>query len=317
MMKIYSKLLGTIWNNKTRVKKAVGIVTGAVVLRYGRINSIPTNLLSNFTQQVEQVINTDSTVKDALSHKSSSHFIKTGSGILIGNQQISEGSKSTLITRSGALGNSNPGSRGKPDAIQNQNPGGASSSLETISRRLSPEYKDYQQKFNSPPLSQRFDTKNYDPERFKELAKDSKATIEVFHKTTVDEARTAIHAEIEGLVDNAQPIEQPICKSVDLDFKVNGPAPYTHMDVKHPVGSDILRKQNQTIDIKTIAYRMGNEIIDQKERFCRFEQGPESSENVLHLVDLAYVPSHEKEIVKKCCLKGAGSSEGIQFLNDK
>ena len=166
-----------------------------------------------------------------MSHKSSSHFIKTGSGILIGNQQISEGSKSTLITRSGALGNSNPGSRGKPDAIQNQNPGGASSSLETISRRLSPEYKDYQQKFNSPPLSQRFDTKNYDPERFKELAKDSKATIEVFHKTTVDEARTAIHAEIEGLVDNAQPIEQPICKSVDLDFKVNGPAPYTHMDV--------------------------------------------------------------------------------------
>ena len=56
--------------------------------------------------------------------------------------------------------------------------------------------------------------------------------------------------------------------------------------------------------------------INQKERFCEFEQGPESSENVFHIIDLAYVPSPEKEIVKEYCLKGAGSSEGIKFLND-
>lgn len=82
-----------------------------------------------------------------------------------------------------------------------------------MSKHLSQEYKEYQQKFNSPPLSKRFDTKQYDKERFKELAKDSKAKTEVFHKTTVDEARTAIQAEIEGLVDNVQRIEQPICRS--------------------------------------------------------------------------------------------------------
>jgi len=82
-----------------------------------------------------------------------------------------------------------------------------------------------QQNFNSPPLSKRFNTKDYDEERFQELAKDPRANIEAFHKKTADEARTAIHAEIEGLVDNAQRIEQPICKSVDLDFKVDGPAP--------------------------------------------------------------------------------------------
>ena len=57
------------------------------------------------------VINTDGKVKDALSHKSSSHLIKTGSGILIGNQQISEGSKSALRIRSGDLGKSGPGAR--------------------------------------------------------------------------------------------------------------------------------------------------------------------------------------------------------------
>ena len=84
----------------------------------------------------------------------------------------------------------------------NQHGGGASSSMETLSRRLSPEYTDYQQKFNSPPLSERFDTDNFDKELFRELAKDPKAKIEVFHKKTTDEARTAIHAEMEGIVEN-------------------------------------------------------------------------------------------------------------------
>jgi hypothetical protein len=46
-----------------------------------------------------------------------------------------------------------------------QNPGGVSSSMETMSKRLSQEYKEYQQKFNSPPLSKRFETKKYDKER--------------------------------------------------------------------------------------------------------------------------------------------------------
>lgn len=78
----------------------------------------------------------------------------------------------------------------------NQNTGGSYPSMETMSKRLSQEYTEYQQKFNSPPLSQRFDTKKYQQEKFKELAKDTKAKKEVFHKTTVDEARTAIHAEI-------------------------------------------------------------------------------------------------------------------------
>lgn len=105
-MTIYSKLLAKIRNNKTKVKKSIGIVTMAVGLRYGSINPISTNLSSNSTQQVEQVhnyveedvqvVNTDGKVKDGLSRKSSSSLIKTGSGILIGNRQMSEGSKSDL-----------------------------------------------------------------------------------------------------------------------------------------------------------------------------------------------------------------------------
>jgi|GEM_PF-3262436 hypothetical protein len=52
------------------------------------------------------------------------------------------------------------------------------------------------------------------------------------------------------------------------------------MDVKHPVGSEILRKQNSKVDIKTMAFKMGKRIVDQKEKFCELEQGPKSSENV-------------------------------------
>ena len=61
----------------------------------------------------------------------------------------------------------------------------------------------------------------------------------------MNEARIAIYAKIkiEGLVYNSQHIEQPICKSVDRDFKVGKSASYMDMDAKRPMDSEILRKQ--------------------------------------------------------------------------
>ena len=47
-----------------------------------------------------------------------------------------------------------------------------------------------------------------------------------------------------------------------------------------------------------MSYKMGGKLVDQKNRFCNLKQGPKTSKNVLHIVDLAYVPSHEKDIVK-------------------
>ena len=196
---------------------------------------------------------------------------------------------------------------------------GESKSMEELSQTLSQEYSNYQQDFNSPPLSERFDTTNYDQAKFLELGVDPNAKKTVFHKTTVDEARSALHAEMEGHIENPQRLDQSFTKSVDLDFKVDGPYPFTHVDIKHPVGSEILQKQNSPMDLETMAYKMGGKLVDQKNRFCNLEQGPKTSENVLHIVDLAYVPSHEKEIIKEYCLKGAedaGGSEGILFLND-
>ena len=66
-----------------------------------------------------------------------------------------------------------------------------------------------------------------------------------------------------------------------------------------------------------MASDLGESISDQKKRFCGLDQGPRSTRNVLHIVDLCYVPSHEKEIVKDFCVKAAGSPEGILFINTK
>jgi len=126
----------------------------------------------------------------------------------------------------------------------------------------------------------------------------------------------AFQAESEGMIQNVSRLEMPYAKSVNLDFKIDGPYPYTHLDIKQPVGSEILKEQGNSFDIETMGNKIGEKIIAQKERFCKLEEGPKSPENVLHIVDLAYVPPHEQGVVKNAILKGAGSSKGIQFIND-
>jgi len=115
-----------------------------------------------------------------------------------------------------------------------------------------------------------------------------------------------------------QRIKQPICKSINLDFKVDGSGFFTHLESQHFVASEILRKQNQTIAIKIMAYEMGGTIVRQKERFCGLQQGPERSENVLHIVDLRYIsPLEKKDIVKEYYLKGAEDVvSSKEFLNE-
>ena len=190
--------------------------------------------------------------------------------------------------------------------------------METLSQTLSPEYREYQyqQDFNFPPLSERFDTTDYDRVKFLELAKDPNAKKPIFHKKTVDEARAAVQSEMERHIENPQRLEPPFSKSVDLDCAVDGPLPYTHVDFKHPVGSEILEKQQSSDNLETMAYNIGKKSVKQKEAFCGLKQGPETSENVLHVVDLAYVPSHEKDICKDYCGKGSedsGDFEGTLF----
>ena len=97
--------------------------------------------------------------------------------------------------------------------------------MEELSRQLSPEYLTYQQTLNSSPVSDRFDTIHFSHTRFKKLAQDPKARTVVYHKTSVDEARSVLNAEMKGILYNVERIPKPDCKFCDLDFKVTGPAP--------------------------------------------------------------------------------------------
>ena len=68
-----------------------------------------------------------------------------------------------------------------------------------------------------------------------------------------------------------------------------------------------------------MAYRLGQKILPQKERYVGEEGGPVSSENVLHIIDMCYVESNETQIVKDNFLQGVldnGSDDGIVFLNE-
>jgi hypothetical protein len=78
---------------------------------------------------------------------------------------------------------------------------------------------------------------------------------------------------------------------VDLDFEVEGPPQFIHFDVKTPVGSEILRSQDQTISLENMSYKIGQKIVAQKYRFVGLENGQVGLENVGHLADLCYIPT--------------------------
>jgi hypothetical protein len=96
-----------------------------------------------------------------------------------------------------------------------------------MSETLSKGYRDYQRDYYSDSLGKRFDTNTYSKERFMELAKYPTATNVLYHKKTVNEAQSIIQAEIEKLIEGALCSEKPYSKSVTLNFKINGPSPYT------------------------------------------------------------------------------------------
>ena len=60
------------------------------------------------------------------------------------------------------------------------------------------------------------------------------------------------------------------------------------MDIKHPVGSAILKKQKQNVRLRQASSDLGKTISRQKKYFCGLEQGPKSRKNVLHIVDSVY-----------------------------
>jgi hypothetical protein len=189
-------------------------------------------------------------------------------------------------------------------------------SIEKISLELSTDYAEFQEDFYSPSLGKRFNTDRCSPEKFKRLARNPQT--QKYNRTSIDEARAVVQAEMENLV--VKPIRPDKITSIkmNLDYQVAGPGSYTHVDIKNPVGSDILTKQGQSVSVSQMSYKIGTKIVRQKARFIGQKNGPLSSENVCHIVDLCYVPKNEKPIVIKNILKGAsdaGTDAGIFFIN--
>lgn len=65
-----------------------------------------------------------------------------------------------------------------------------------------------------------------------------------------------------------------------LDFKVQGPHPWTHVDIKQQIGSEALIKQSETISVEDMAYKLGQKIVAQKDRSVGLNNGPVGPENV-------------------------------------
>ena len=190
-------------------------------------------------------------------------------------------------------------------------------SMDAMSNLLNPEFSQYQKDYYPKSSPQRFDTSQCPSSKFNQLAYDSVRNKHT--RISIDEARAVVQAELQNVVIEPTRGNQLEARRVDLDFKVQGPHPWTHVDIKQPIGSKSLMKQAQTISLEDMAYKIGQKIVAQKHRFVGLENGPVSPENVGHIVDLCYVPSSEKAIVKQNVLQGAldkGSDAGIVFLND-
>jgi hypothetical protein len=113
---------------------------------------------------------------------------------------------------------------------------------------------------------------------------------------SIDEVRRIVQAKLEKLVIKPTRPDMETVRRVDLDYKVQRPAPFKHFYLKNSVGSEILKKQGQTISLEDMAYKIGQNIVNQKHRFVGLENCPVSSENVDRIVDLCYVLGNEKSI---------------------
>ena len=105
-------------------------------------------------------------------------------------------------------------------------------SIDKLAHSLSPEYSEFQKKYYSESLPKRFDTNNYSTNEFKKLAQDPRSSDTKFDRVSIDEARTVVQAKLEKLVIEPARPGMELAKRVDIDFIVQGLAPFTHIDIK-------------------------------------------------------------------------------------
>jgi len=71
-----------------------------------------------------------------------------------------------------------------------------------------------------------------------------------YNRISIDEVRVAAQVEIENKIINPTRLDIMETRRIDLDFKLDGPEPLTHVDIKNPGGLSVLVDQNQTTTIQ-------------------------------------------------------------------
>lgn len=143
------------------------------------------------------------------------------------------------------------------------------------------------------------------------------------------EAISALQGEMQGLYKNVR--REDYGSSIrGLDFRVDGLGSYknvTHLEVKNPVGSEILRNTNQKASVARQGKSIGSTITNQKKIWSDSDmigsrQGinlnasfPKSVDNVLGLIDTFDVPVTEKPVLTRNVIKSAKSEDNLVFID--
>lgn len=141
-------------------------------------------------------------------------------------------------------------------------------------------------------------------------------------KKSIFEAKGGLQAEGLKMYKN---LSRPSNPDVKLDFEANDIKTGRRIFVDHKGMIDFRSLTDQGKDIssfpshETVAYRIGRGIPGQKERFIGLPQGPESVDEVLHLVDFDRIRDpREKPSLVSAVLNGAedaGCGDNIAFIN--
>lgn len=143
-----------------------------------------------------------------------------------------------------------------------------------------------------------------------------------YDEKSISETKGGLELEAEGMVNNLRRPDNP---KVDLDFVAERVGSGETVFIDHKGMIDFGSLSYKGIDIsgflshESVTFNMGNDSVDQKERFIGMDQGPSSIEEVVHLYNFENIRNKaETPLFMQAVLNGAeqaGYMDGIIFLN--
>lgn len=143
-----------------------------------------------------------------------------------------------------------------------------------------------------------------------------------FDEKSIFETEGGLELEAKGMVNNLRRPDNP---KVDLDFVAERVGSGKTIFIDHKGMIDFGSLSDKGIDIsgfpshESVAFNMGKDSVDQKEKFIGMDQDPASMEEVVHLYNFENIRNKtEIPLLMQAVLNGAeqvGYIDGILFLN--